>query len=344
MSRRRKIFVAVGFGAIVASIGLAPVTAKALSLTWDVDPAASSIQLTVPDQAVYVTNNNIGNVTIRMRDASNDNQWTDAGGRRAYIDGTITTRYADTTSITFLSGSNNLYALEQVSLRPNPADWNAVTLSYANTRTALAGLGARVRGTVTIILPITLDIAFLALRDIRFDVGGGTLPITGGAFPGGQTQFGISSAIGDVDGLEILTFGQPVPDLWREPMSPIVSINNSGGTVQNLGGRNRKLTYNISMPISIDLQGTILNGTAAGQIVAYATLPEPPPLRIARSTNATVVVAWPATVTGFVLEKNPTLGTTTWATVTNLPVTVGTEKQVSLPASGSGTFYRLRSQ
>ncbi len=344
MSTRKNFRFAAGIGAVVASLGLAPATARALTLTWDVDSAASSIQLTVPDQTVHVTHNNIGDIKILMRDPSNDSQWTEAGGRRAYIDGTITTPYVDSTSITFLSGSNNLYALEQANLRPNPADWNAAALSYTNTRTAPAGLGARVRGNYIIIF--TFDIAYLALRDIRFDIAGGSLPITGGAFPGGQTRLAISSAVGDVDGLELpLSLGQPVPDLWRESLTPIVGTNSSGGTVQDLGGRNRKLTYTINLPsISIDLQGTMLTGSAAGQIVAYATLPEPPPLRIALATNATVVVAWPATVTGFLLERNSALDTTNWVTVTNSPVTVGTEKQVTLPASDGGAFYRLRSQ
>ena len=157
---------------------------------------------------------------------------------------------------------------------------------------------------------------------------------------------GSATALVDADGLELpLSLGQPIPDVLHAELDPVVQLNAAGGTVTNLGGLNRKLTYTISVPnLSFDLSGTLVTGSAAGQIVAYAILPEPPTLRIARSANATVVVAWPATVNGFVLEKNSTLGTTNWTTVTNPPVTVGTEKQVTLPASGSGTFYRLRSQ
>jgi hypothetical protein len=346
MNRRKSIFIAAGFGAIVAFIGLAPATAKALPLTWNVDPTSSYIRLTIPDQDLVVPD--VGNVKLLMRDANSSTQWTDAGGRRASLDGEIATDYMDGTSIRFLGGSHNLYALETTSLRPNPAQWSAATTNYTGTSTALAALGGRVRGTVTIILPITFDAAFVAFRSVRLDLTNatsGSIAITSGTFAGNTTRCGIASALADVDGLEVLSFGQPIPDVLHGQLDPVVQQNAAGGTIANLGGLNRKLTYTINVPnLSIDLSGTVVTGSAAGQIVAYATLPEPPTLRIARSTNATVVVAWPATVTGFLLEKNSTLGTTNWATVTNSPVTVGAEKQVRLPASGSGTFYRLRSQ
>ena len=63
----------------------------------------------------------------------------------------IATDYMDGTSITFLGGSHNLYALETTSLRPNPADWSAATTNYTGTSTALAALGGRVRGTYIIL-------------------------------------------------------------------------------------------------------------------------------------------------------------------------------------------------
>ena len=64
---------------------LAPDSAHAGSVTWTVDPAASSVQLTIPDQQVNVTN--IGNITVTMRDAGDTTAWTDAGGRRASVQG-----------------------------------------------------------------------------------------------------------------------------------------------------------------------------------------------------------------------------------------------------------------
>jgi hypothetical protein len=322
---------------------LAPGVTNAMVVTWNVDTTNSYVQLAVPDQTVNVTN--IGNVTVRLRDAGNNSQWTDAGGRRAAVAGTILTDYADATSITFLANAHNLYALEQTNLRPNPAAWDPVTLSYTNTGMAPAAFGARVRATyVVLIFPVTADAAFLALRNVQFDIASGVVPMVGGAFLGSQTQFGISAATGDVDGLDILDLGQPVPDVLAGELPPIAQINTAGGAIQNLGGRDRKLTYTINMPIAIAVEGMTLTGSAAGQIVAYGTVPEPPTLRIAAVGSQTLVIAWPTNATGFVLQENPVQGSTNWVTLTNSPEVVGSEKQVTLPASAGGAFYRLRSQ
>jgi hypothetical protein len=327
-------------GIIIACIFLTPGLTRAGVVTWDVDPAASFIRLTVPDQTVNAPG--IGDVVVRLRDASSTTQWTDAGGRRAAVDGSIVTDYTDSTSIAFLAGAQNLYALEQTSLRPNPAEWDAATTNYVGTGTALAAFGARVRGTYSI---LTFDVAFLALRQVRFDIGSGALPVVGGNFPGGQNLFGISSALGDVDGLALpLGLGQPVPDLLGAQLSPIVDTNSMGGVIEDLGGWNRKLTCTVSVPISIQVDTITLTGSAAGEIVAYATLPEQPVLRIFQGTDETVVVAWPASASTFVLEENSVLSPTNWTPVTNTPVGVGSEKQVTLSTSPLGAFYRLRGQ
>jgi hypothetical protein len=325
---------------VLAHALLAPNPAGAGSVTWTVDPALSSVQLTIPDQPVNVTN--IGTITIRMRDANSTTAWTDAGGRRASVQGTILTDYVDGTSIHFISGGHNLSALEQVNLRPNPADWDPATTNYVGTSTAPAAFGARVRGTYTF---LTFDVAFIAFRNVRFDIASEIVPIPGGFLAGGQTRFGISSATADTDGLELpLGFGQPVPDLVGAQMSPIVDTNGSPGTIQNLGGSNRKLTCNISTPIMIDVQGTMLTGTATGQIVAYGTVQESPRLRIWRVGAASVGIAWPATATGFILQQNADLSTSNWTAVNVLPDVVGDEQQVIIPVTPGNAFYRLSSQ
>lgn len=323
---------------------LAQGVTNALVVTWNVDTTNSYVQLTVPDQVVNVTN--IGNITVRLRDASDNNHWTGAGGARAAVEGTILTEYVDATSITFIGGGHNLDAPEQTNLRPNPAQWDPVSLSYTNTSTAPAAFGARVRGTyIVIILPVTFDAAFLALRNVRFDIASGVVPVIGSAFTGSQTQFGISAATGDVDGLALpYGLGEPVPDVLAGELPPIGETNSAGGTIQNLGGRDRKLTYTITMPISITTEGMTLTGSAAGQIVAYGTIPEPPSLRITPAGNQTVLIAWPTNATGFVLQENPVLASTNWVTVTNQSVVHGSEKQVTVSASEGAAFYRLQSQ
>ncbi len=327
-------------GTVVVSVFLTMDRADGARVSWDVDPAVSYIRLTVPDQVVNVTN--LGNVTVRLRDPGSSTAWTDAGGRRAAVDGTLATDYTDPGSITFIGGAHNLHALEQTNLRPNPAQWDPVGLSYTNTGTAPAALGARVRGTYSI---LSFDAAFLALRQVRLDVASEAVPVTSGSFPGNQTEFGIVSAVGDVDGLELpLDLGQPVPDVLGGELDPIVATNSLGGLIENLGGKNRKLTLNIDTAIFIDIQGILLSGSATGQIVAHGTIPEVPALSISTGTSQTLVIAWPTSAVGFVLEQTAALGTANWTPVTTPPVVVGDENRVTISSSNGTAFYRLRSQ
>ena len=295
-------------------------TASASVVTWDVDPTNSYIRLTIPDQTIAVTN--IGNVKLQMRDASSTSQWTDTGGRRASLDGTIATDYTDGTSITFLSGSHNL--------------------------SALAALGGRVRGSYTvIILPVTFDAAFIAFRSVQLDITNavaGSIAITNGTFAGNTTRCGIATALADVDGLEVLSFGQPIPDVLHGQMAPVVEQNAAGGTITNLGGLNRKLTYTINIPnLAMDLSGTVVTGSAAGLIVASAVLPPPPPpptLSVRRQGDK-LVLAWPTNTTGFLLHYATNLPATSWTPALPLPVVVKGENVVTNVITGGAAFYRL---
>jgi hypothetical protein len=330
---------------LTVALGAAPLTsqiAKASAVTWDVDPTNSYIRLTIPDQTIAVPT--LGDATMRMRDATSTTQWTDAGGRRAALDGEIATDYVDGTSITFLGGSHNLYALEATSLRPNPAAWDAATTNYTDTSTALAALGGRGRASISI---FTVDAAFVAFRSVHLDITNstsGTIAITNGSFATNTTRSGISTALLDVDGLPILTFGQPVPDVYHGSLDPLVQQNAGGGSVSNLGGLNRKLTYTIDIPnLSIDLSGTIVTGSAAGLIVAYAVIPAPPtpPTLSATRQGPAIVLAWPTNAAGFSLEYTTVLPATNWVPASPPPVAANGQNVVTNLFIGDAAFYRL---
>lgn len=54
------------------------------------------------------------------------------------------------------------------------------------------------------------------------------------------------------------------------------------------------------------------------------------------------VASWPVAGAGFVLESSPALGrSAVWTPVTNAPVAIGTNNQITLPSSGSTMFFRL---
>jgi hypothetical protein len=92
-------------------------------------------------------------------------------------------------------------------------------------------------------------------------------------------------------------------------------------------------------------RGNVKNGImdTTGLITPFVfSAPElPPSLTVqAMSTNA-VVIAWPAPSTGFSLQQNSSLIITNWVSVTNIPMTVGTSKQVTVAVPVGAMFYRL---
>ena len=333
------------FARLTAVLGIAFLIwppAQADVVTWDVDPAESYIRLTIADQAVPVPD--VGDVTVRIRDASNNSEWTDAGGRRAALDGEIVTDYVDATSISFRGGAHNLYAVEATSLRPNPADWDAAATNYTSTKTALAALGGRVRAT----LLVTFDMAFLAFRNVHLDMTNaapGAIGIADGAFAAGTTRIGIATSWVDIDGLALpFGLGQPIPDLLHGELPPMIVTNAAGGTVTVLDGLNRKLSYEINIPdLAIDLDGTLVRGSAAGRIVAYAAVPAPtPPTLSVTRRNDEIVLAWPSAATDFSLESADELPPTQWRPATPPPVVSQDQFVVTNLTSGAAAFYRLR--
>jgi hypothetical protein len=311
-------------------------------VTWDVDPTNSYIRLTIPDQTLNVTN--VGNVTLKMRDAGDNNQWTDAGGRRAALNGEIVTDYADGESITFLGGQHSLRALEATNLRPNPADWSSATTNYSGTTTAPAALGGRVRGTYL----LTFDAAFIAFRSVLLDITNtlpGSIAITNGVLATNTTQCGIATARVDVDGLALpLGLGQPVPDVSGAQLGQIVQQNAGGGSITNLGGLNRRLTYTINIPeLALDLSGMVVTASAAGVIMASAVIPAPPqpPSIGVKKQGSEIVLTWPANATGFSLQYSVNLPPTNWTVASPTAVVANGQYVVTNALTGDSVFYRL---
>lgn len=289
---RLTLFLAGAFALISAN------QADAELVTWNVDSAASFLRLTIPDTTLNLDGTS---VIVRLRD-SNNNAWSDNGGRRAFIGGTIDSNFVDASSIEFLAGQTNLLGLNSGNFRPNPAAYNpAVTNAenpdgtYTNSTTAPAVFAAKARASLGSLPFISLDAGYLAFRSVFFDLASGTLALNGsGAFVGGSNNFGISSASVDLDGLTVTGLGQPIPDTQGEVFTNLLGTNTNGGVVTNLGGNDRRLDLPINIPIQIDLgDGIILNASAAGNIRAFATLvPVPEPSSVILASFAAFGLCW----------------------------------------------------
>jgi hypothetical protein len=66
-----------------------------------------------------------------------------------------------------------------------------------------------------------------------------------------------------------------------------------------------------------------------------------PPLNLSLSAPNSLTFRWPFTNSPYRLQANASLTTTSWVTLTNAPVNVGTNNQIVFPANASQQYYRL---
>ncbi len=77
-----------------------------------------------------------------------------------------------------------------------------------------------------------------------------------------------------------------------------------------------------------------------GTVTISSSESSSPMITISQS-NGKLILAWPASATGFNLESNPSLVSSNWAGVSVTPVTNSTTISVTIPTSGTQKFYRL---
>ncbi len=71
--------------------------------------------------------------------------------------------------------------------------------------------------------------------------------------------------------------------------------------------------------------------------------PQPAPSLRARRAGSTVVISWPASTVGYVLQSQHAFSSANWADVTNAVTVVGSEKTVTNNLSIGNKFFRMRS-
>jgi len=103
-----------------------------------------------------------------------------------------------------------------------------------------------------------------------------------------------------------------------------------------------QMATNLSSPTWIDVPGTLLTNRIALSITGGTTFfrlfqqsaPAGPRLTVLLSGNS-VVISWPAQVTGYRLQSKPDLNAATWTDVAS------TNNQATETITGSARFYRL---
>lgn len=119
-------------------------------------------------------------------------------------------------------------------------------------------------------------------------------------------------------------------------------------TIDGGGGTSSGGTYTLSGTIGQPDAGKLTGGNYTIQggfwgVVTVVQTPGTPSLRIVKTSTNAVVIAWPSFSPNFSLQMNSSIATTNWATVTNVPIIVGDEKQVTISTPTGNNFFRLKS-
>lgn len=182
----------------------------------------------------------------------------------------------------------------------------------------------------------------------------GTSPIT----PSFELEFNIYAAngIGGV-GISLDTDGAVTNVLSTSPVlinngDPInVSLQYAAGVLTvNLADPTLSTQFtlktNVNIPAIVGGSSAFVGftgstgGSASTQTITDFSFQSIPGLSIKQSGNQTVL-SWPTDVGYFQLQEIPSLTSTNWNTVTNAPVVVGNQNQVTVSDGNAAQFFRL---
>jgi hypothetical protein len=117
---------------------------------------------------------------------------------------------------------------------------------------------------------------------------------------------------------------------------------SDGFVLQECPGLGSGSWVNVSVtPEVVNGRNRVVITPLAGQRFYRLVKSEAPSLRIVRAAASALVLAWPDAFTGYGLQQNPNLTTTNWVAVTNQPVAVNGEKQVTVSPPVGNRYYRL---
>lgn len=116
------------------------------------------------------------------------------------------------------------------------------------------------------------------------------------------------------------------------------TIDGGGGT--STGG-GYSLTGSIGQPDAGTMSGGGFSLDGGFWAVIAVQTPGAPLLTVRRTATNTVVVSWPSTATGFVLQRSANLNTTTWISPAETVTNDGTNKFIIVDPPAGNRYYRL---
>lgn len=135
------------------------------------------------------------------------------------------------------------------------------------------------------------------------------------------------------DSIQAALNGTNVLSLETTLIQTNITLNSGLINVSQYAGANVELFLGIDGGTSTNAQLTV------NDLLFYMNLP--PSLRAQTSGNS-IVLTWPGSASGFLLQTSTNMtDTNSWASVTNVPVSVGLQYAVTNSIFDSARFYRL---
>jgi hypothetical protein len=259
-------------GLTVCFFGFCTESRSAVVIDWVIDQSQSNVQLNFDASVNLVTiiTPQVGSAVTHVFAPGGLTSSVNWSGQSSTIGGTISTEWDSSTNLlTFLDGTHSVSANQAYSGSINGNGQG----SWLGTQTI-----ATVDGTV----------GSFNLQNILFNAGGtfslnsglsGTA--TGGTFglEGGNlsAQFvEVQTSLNTVPGTSIMLLSANLPS---SSLGAFLLSNAGSLSISKLGGLDRQLTHEIDTDfiLTIPLSGgaLTLNGNMSGQIVAFASVPEP---------------------------------------------------------------------
>jgi hypothetical protein len=268
---------------VYCGIALVASTGAADPIGFELDSTQSYITLSIPNFTLSGNSYHVSGQN-RTNGAPLSTAWSASTttGNTAFISGSFYTELGGdlanekVTSIQFISGSSNLYAVWSGNYRPNPAAYNVATSAYNNDGPAPANYGATLSMT-----PLG-NAALVSFDNTTYDINSNALSASGtfalGTFltndPANPLNVGLLSSVVSTAGLNVFLAGQIIPNSSVPQSFSVGPDGAGGGTYRFTSASNLQLKIPINVPFQMNVDGAIVNGTETGQFVANI-VPEP---------------------------------------------------------------------
>jgi hypothetical protein len=224
-----------------------------------------------------------------------------------------------------------------------------------NSMKSLLTLHARSRWVVFVLLVCNSAFAQYSIDWFTVDGGGGTTS---------DGVYEISGTIGQPDAGNLLAANFVIEGGFWSGFEPVQEPGAPGLTIERLSATSVLLSWPAPSAgfvlqeclglgqeswVNVPITPQVVNGRnqvvitpLAGQRFYRLLKSEAPSLRITRAAADALVVAWPDAFTGYTLQQNTDLATTNWMAVTNPPIAVNGQYQVTISPPVGNRYYRLK--